>query len=152
MEKARGGTRDVGMSVYWTGSASGAVGSRDLCVWPLLSALRMSSSIFIDPLWLMSPATGRIKLQRSHTSQGEREAGRVRERMSDAEKVSGDDKRAQVSDKMRAKRSQTPKGQSLGACGGLGSLLRLESATHKTCRGNISAKIKTGTPVENKQT
>lgn len=86
MGKGGGGTRDVSMSVYWTGSAGGAVGSRDLCVWPLLSALRMSSSIFIDPLWLMSQATGGIKLQRSHTSQGEREAGRARERMSDGEK------------------------------------------------------------------
>ncbi|KAI9544261.1 hypothetical protein NQZ68_005311 [Dissostichus eleginoides] len=66
-------------------SAAGALGSRDLRVWPLPSTLRMSSSIFIDPLRLMSPATGRIKLQRSHTSQGEREAGRVRQRMSDAE-------------------------------------------------------------------
>lgn len=106
------------MSVYRTGSADGAVGSRDLCVWPLLSALRMSSSIFIDPLWLMSPATGRIKLQRSYTSQGERESGRARTGMSDAEKVSGDDKRAQVSDKMRAKRGKHQKGKASGPVGG----------------------------------
>lgn len=69
-----------------------------------------------------------------------------------ARKVSGDDKRAQVSDKNESKEKQTPKGQSLGACGGLGSLLRLESATHKTCRGNIRAQIKTRMPAENKQT
>lgn len=66
-------------------------------------------------------------------------------------KVSGDDKRAQVSDKNESKEKQTPKGQSLGACGGLGSLLQLESATHKTCRGNTSAQIQTRTPAENKQ-
>lgn len=77
----------------------------------------MSSSIFIDPLWLMSQATGRIKLQRSHTSQGEREAGREREKMNDAEEVSGDDKRAQVSDKMRAKRSKHQKGKASGPVG-----------------------------------
>lgn len=44
--------------------------------------------------------------------------GRVWERMSDAEKVSGDDKRAQVSDKMRAKRSKQQKGKALGPGGG----------------------------------
>lgn len=108
----------MGMSVYWTGSASGAVGSRDLCVCPLQSVLRMSSSIFIDPLWLMSRATGRIKLQRSRTSQGEREAGRARESMSDAEKGSGDDMRVQVSEKMRAKRSKHQKGKASGPVGG----------------------------------
>lgn len=80
----------------------------------------MSSSIFIDPLSLMSPATGRIKLQGSHTSQGEREAGRSRERISDGEKVSGDDARAQVSDKMRAKRSKHQKGKASRPAGGEG--------------------------------
>lgn len=72
-KKRRERTRDVGMSVYRTGSASGAMGCRDLVVWPLLRALWMSSSIFIDLLWLMSPATSKIKLQRSHTSQEGRE-------------------------------------------------------------------------------
>lgn len=99
----------------------------------------------------MSPATGRIKLQRSHTSQRERETererrpGREREGMSDAWEVSGHDKRVQVSDENESKEKQTPKGQSLGACRRLGSLLRLESETHKTCRGNISTEIKTHT-------
>lgn len=49
------------------------------------------------------------------------------------------------------KEKQTPKGQSLEACRGFRSLLRLESETHKTCRGNVSAEIKTHRPVENKQ-
>lgn len=71
--------------------------------------------------------------------------------MSDAEKASKDDKRVQVSGKMTAKERHTPKGQSLWAQRGLGSLLCLKSATHKTCRGNIRAKIKTSTPGENKQ-
>lgn len=76
-KKWRERTRDVGMSVYRTGSASGAMGCRDLVVWPLLRALWMSSSIFIDLLWLMSPATSKIKLQRSHTSQeGRKRAGK----------------------------------------------------------------------------
>lgn len=45
-----GFTMDVGMSVDWSGNVSGAEGSGDFWVWPLLSALWMSSSIFIDPL------------------------------------------------------------------------------------------------------
>lgn len=148
-----GRAQDVGMSVCWTGSACGAVGSTDLCVWPLPSALRVSSSIFIDPLRLMSPATGGIKLQRSHTSQEESERerereerwGRAKQGMSDVGGVGGsgsEDEGAQVSDKNESKEKQTPKGQSLGARGGLGSLLGFESATHKTCRGNISAADK----------
>lgn len=114
-EMERGRTRDVGMSVYRTGSATGAAGSRDLCVWPFTECVLNELVNYIDPLWLMSPATGRIKLQRSHTSQGEREAG---ERMSDAEEVSGDDKRVQVPDKMRAKRSKHQKGKASGPEGG----------------------------------
>lgn len=39
--------------------------------------------------------------------------------MNDAAEVSGDDKRVQVSDKMRAERRKTPKGQSLRACSGV---------------------------------
>lgn len=68
----------------------------------------------------MSPATGGIKLQRSHTSQGEREAGRSRKRISEGEKVSCDDERVQVSDKMRAKRSKQQKGKASRPAGGEG--------------------------------
>ena len=103
---------DVDMMVYRTGSAGGDEGSGDLCALPSLSALRTSSSILIDPLWLMSPVAGGIKLQRSHTSQGERTAG-----VSDAEEVSRDDKRVQVSDKMRAARGKHQKGKASGLVG-----------------------------------
>lgn len=64
--------------------------------------------------------------------------------------MSGDDKRVQVSDKMRAKGSKHQKGKASGPEGGEGVYYALK-VQHKTCRENIRAKIKTGTTGENKQ-
>lgn len=71
--------------------------------------------------------------------------------MSEAEGTSRDDEKVQISDKARAKKSKHQKGKASRPVGVL-SLLRLDSETHKTCRGNTSTKMKTRAPVESKQT
>lgn len=58
----------------------------------------------------MSPAMGRIKLQRSHTGVGGG-AGEIRR---DAREVSEDEKREQVSNKMRAKTPNTKRAKPQG--------------------------------------
>lgn len=147
--EGNGEQQDEGMSEYRTGSAGGARGSAEFWVWPLASAARVSSSIFIDPLELMSLATGRIKLQRSHTSQGERE----REKgwgggWSEAGWVSAGDERECRFPDGKSKAEQTPKkGQSLQACSeARGVYYDLKVAMHKTWRRDMRAKIKTRTP------
>lgn len=106
-KKGRRRTQNGSLSVYRTASCSGAGGCGNLSVWPLLSGLWVNSSIFIDPLWLMSPATGRIKLQRSHTSQGYKEG----EKWAKQKKQAGMMRKCRFSVKARAKRSKHQKGK-----------------------------------------
>lgn len=89
------------------GATAGAEGCAGFCAWPLQSAIRTSSSIFIDRSDWRSQATGGIKLQRSH-------AARAGGRLSNAR----DDQRGS-SRQDESKERQSPGGRRL--CGSPGA-------------------------------